>query len=174
MFFPASLWQDYWPVNSLSQPYIAHIFVVIVCFTTTFLTQAPQSVIPLFFALKYPDTSCKISCVFANDNSSAFSFYTGKWRIKWAIFVEGSRILRKGLNKMKQYYATLLYFLYYIIIFSFSLFLSFCLFRATPMACGSSGARGRIGAPAASLHHTHSYVGSLTYWLRPGIEPMSS
>ena len=32
----------------------------------------------------------------------------------------------------------------------------FCLFfRATPMAYGSSQARGQIGAAAASLHHSH-------------------
>ena len=29
-------------------------------------------------------------------------------------------------------------------------------FRATPEACGSSWARGRIGDAAASLHHSHS------------------
>ena len=32
----------------------------------------------------------------------------------------------------------------------------FCLFRATPAAYGSSQARGRIRAIAASLHHSHS------------------
>ena len=32
----------------------------------------------------------------------------------------------------------------------------FCLFRAAPTAYGSSKARGRIGATAASLHHSHS------------------
>ena len=31
-----------------------------------------------------------------------------------------------------------------------------CLFRAAPMACGVSQARGRIGATAAGLHHSHS------------------
>ena len=33
---------------------------------------------------------------------------------------------------------------------------SFCLFRATPMAYGSSQARGQVGAVAAGLHHSHS------------------
>ena len=38
--------------------------------------------------------------------------------------------------------------------------LFFCfVFRATPMACGSSQARGQIVA-AAGLRHSHSYVGS--------------
>ena len=32
----------------------------------------------------------------------------------------------------------------------------FCLFRATPTAHGGSHARGRIGAVAADLHHSHS------------------
>ena len=45
--------------------------------------------------------------------------------------------------------------------FFLSLFLPFflfflCLFRATPMAHGSSQARGPIGATAAGLHHSHS------------------
>ena len=36
----------------------------------------------------------------------------------------------------------------------------FLLFRATPVAYGGSQARGPIGAPAASLHHSHGNVGS--------------
>ena len=63
---------------------------------------------------------------------------------------------------------------------------SFCLFRATPKAYGGSQARG----PATGQHHSHSNArsepclwptpqlngnaGSLTYWVRPGIEPTSS
>ena len=38
--------------------------------------------------------------------------------------------------------------------------LSFFLFRATPIAYGSSQARGRIGAVAASLRHSHINVRS--------------
>ena len=38
----------------------------------------------------------------------------------------------------------------------------FRLFRATPAAYGRSQARGRIGAAAAGLHHSHSNTGSLT------------
>ena len=77
-----------------------------------------------------------------------------------------------------------------IIVF-FSLFgFVLLLFRATPMAYGSSQTRGRIGATAASLHHSHSNGGiqaasvtyttahgnirSPTHWVRPGIEPASS
>ena len=36
----------------------------------------------------------------------------------------------------------------------------FCLFRATPMAYGSSQARRQIGAVAAGLQHRHSNAGS--------------
>ena len=44
-------------------------------------------------------------------------------------------------------------------LFVFHFFL-FAFFRAIPMAYGSSQARGRIEAIAASLHHSHSNVGS--------------
>ena len=50
----------------------------------------------------------------------------------------------------------------------------FWLFRATPVACGSSQARGQIKAAAAGLHHSHSKAGFLTHWVGPGIEPTSS
>ena len=65
-------------------------------------------------------------------------------------------------------------FLFYLI-FSFSFD-----FRAEPMAYGSFQARGQIGTVAASLHHSHSHVGSesATYTtvqgnagVRAGIEP---
>ena len=65
-------------------------------------------------------------------------------------------------------------------------FLAF--FRAAPLAYGSSQAGGRIVASAVSLGHSHSNAtsesgtyttahgnaGSLTYWVRPGIEPATS
>ena len=38
-----------------------------------------------------------------------------------------------------------------------------CLFRDTPVAYGSSEARGRIGAAAAALCHSHSNARSLTH-----------
>ena len=46
-----------------------------------------------------------------------------------------------------------------ILFFSFF----FLLFRAAPVAPGSSQARGLIGAAAAGLHHSHSNAGSLTH-----------
>ena len=70
----------------------------------------------------------------------------------------------------------------------FTLFFFF--FMASPVAYGSSQARGPIGATTASLRHNysntrskphlrptyttaHSYAGYLTHWVRPGIEPAS-
>ena len=68
-------------------------------------------------------------------------------------------------------------------------FLSFCLFRAAPVAYGGSQARGPIRAvatspatatatPDLSLSSTyttaHSNPGSLTHRSRPGIEPATS
>ena len=50
----------------------------------------------------------------------------------------------------------------------------FGLFRAAPAAYGSSHVRGWIRAAASSLYHSHSNAGSLTHWVRPGIEPISS
>ena len=50
----------------------------------------------------------------------------------------------------------------------------FCLFRATASAYGSSQARGPTVAAAAGLCHGCSNAGSLTQWVGPGIEPVSS
>ena len=49
----------------------------------------------------------------------------------------------------------------------------FWLFRATPVAYGSSHARGRMGATAAGLHHSHSNAGSEPH-LRPTPELMAT
>ena len=49
----------------------------------------------------------------------------------------------------------------------------FCHFRAAPEAYGRSQARGRIGAAAAGLYHSHSNAGSLTHGVRPGIKSPS-
>ena len=53
-------------------------------------------------------------------------------------------------------------------------FLFFFLLSRAPAAYGSSQARGWIGAAASGLHHSHCNTGSLTHWVRPGIEPASS
>ena len=82
---------------------------------------------------------------------------------------------------------TLIFFLF----LSLSLFfpLSLSLFRATPVPCGGSQARGWIRATGASLCQSHSNArsephlpqltahgnaGSLTHWARPGIESATS
>ena len=64
---------------------------------------------------------------------------------------------------------------------------TFLLFRATPLASGSSQAKGWIRATAASLHHSHAgsepslqptpqlmATPDPPPWVRPGIEPASS
>ena len=60
---------------------------------------------------------------------------------------------------------------------------SFLLFGATPVAYGSSQARGQIGTGAYNtwdpshichLHYSSCNSGSLTPWVGPGIEPTSS
>ena len=48
----------------------------------------------------------------------------------------------------------------------FCFVLLFYLFRATPMTYGNTWGRGRIGAVAASLQHSHSNVGCKLH-LRP-------
>ena len=49
----------------------------------------------------------------------------------------------------------------------------FCLFRATPVAHGSSQPRGQIRAIAAGQRHSHCDAGSFTHCARPAIEPAS-
>ena len=55
----------------------------------------------------------------------------------------------------------------YFFSFFFS-FLFFLLFMVVSVAYGSSQARGRIGAAAADLHHSHSKTGS-----EPHLQPTS-
>ena len=49
----------------------------------------------------------------------------------------------------------------------------FCLFRAVPMACGGSQARGQMGDGAFGLHHSHSGSGSKLH-LQPTPQLMAS
>ena len=49
--------------------------------------------------------------------------------------------------------------IFYFFNFNFFIFM-FCLFEATPVAYGGSQAKGRTGAAAAGLHHSHSNMGS--------------
>ena len=70
-------------------------------------------------------------------------------------------------------------------LFNFSFFFFFLLLRAVSIAYGGSQARGQIGATAAGPQHripamsatyttAHGNARSLTYWMRPGIEPATS
>ena len=55
----------------------------------------------------------------------------------------------------------------------FFFFCLFFLFRAAPVAYGCSQARGRIGAVATHLHHSHSSRGSeLRLWPTPQLTTM--
>ena len=59
-----------------------------------------------------------------------------------------------------QKHLVMLYVNYIYTIYIITLTYLHMLFRATPMAYGNSQARGRIGAGAASLCHSHSNAGS--------------
>ena len=89
---------------------------------------------------------------------------------------ETHRILHKTTSFQKQHFFFIFFYFYF-----------FCIFRAPPLACGASQARGPIRAIAAGLHHnhsnarsethyttTHGNAGSLTQWARTGIKPASS
>ena len=68
------------------------------------------------------------------------------------------------------------FFSFFLSFFLFFFFISFFLFRAAPAAFGSSQAKGRKGATAPGLHHSHSHshTRSLAHWVRPGTESASS
>ena len=69
--------------------------------------------------------------------------------------------LRKHLYGCKFSLGVLLCFMFESLSdFEFVYLFIFCLFRAALEAHGSSQARGRIGATAASLHHRHKNVES--------------
>ena len=68
-----------------------------------------------------------------------------------------------------RYSFFLLSFLPSFLSLSLSLSLSFflSLFRAAPVACGGSQARGHIGATAAGLRHSHSNIKDLSHVCDP-------
>ena len=89
--------------------------------------------------------------------------------VTWLIemnYLEFFCVGNSSLSHIKRLYVFIIYILYiYFILF----YLFICLFAiswAAPAAYGGSQARGRIGAVAASLHHSHSHVGSEPH-LRP-------
>ena len=80
-------------------------------------------------------------------------------------------------------------FFFFFFFFFFLFFFFFVFLRLHTWHMGSSWARGRIGAVAASLYHSHSKAGSelclnplskdlnarsLTHWAKLGIKPISS
>ena len=66
------------------------------------------------------------------------------------------------------------FFFFYPLAFFFFFSSLFLLFRAAPTAYGGSQARGQIRATAETYTTAHSKAGSLTHWVRPGIEPATS
>ena len=112
----------------------------------------------------------------------------------WAKFICRSMLVYKMfyLKKKVKYTVLLLSHasknLIWTLIYLFKNF--FCLFRAAPMAYGSSQARAQISASPASLQSqpqqcwiwdmsvtyttAQGNAGSFTHWARPGIEPASS
>ena len=85
-----------------------------------------------------------------------FSHWAGPiWPFAWGHFVDSS--ISNVMSK------NLVILFIYLFVYLFNLF---SLFRASPAAYRSSQARGRIGAVAAGLHHSHSNTGSEPY-LRP-------
>ena len=90
------------------------------------------------------------------------------WRIPHAA------VVAKGKKKAEWVcYVDLITLSNYVFFCLFGWFF-FWFFRTAPVAHGGSQGRGQIGATAASLHHSHSNSGSLTRWVRPGIEPATS
>ena len=61
----------------------------------------------------------------------------------------------------------------YVTLFNSFFIFIFYVFRAAPMAYGSSQARGQIRVVAASLYHSHSNVGSEPR-LRPTLQLMAT
>ena len=77
-------------------------------------------------------------------------------------------------NAFSEYPIKNNYFHLYNISSALHLLLIYLLFRAAPVAYGSSQARSQMGAAAASLHHSNTNTRFLTHWVRPRIKPSSS
>ena len=123
-----------------------------------------------------------------------FSF----WKNRWKYFVARQQIPQEYHTTTTGFLTSKIpddihghsYIIWLFFLPSFLFFFLSCLFRAEPVAYGSSQARGRIGAAAAGLHHNHSnsrpephlqptpqltaMPDPLTHWVRPGIRPASS
>ena len=93
---------------------------------------------------------------------SVLSYQRGTLSFDWRTFWEVPPHWLKALNSVA----------------SASLFFFLCLcvssYKASPSAYGDSQARGRIGAIAAGVYHSHSNARSPTHWATPRIEPAFS
>ena len=135
---------------------------------------------------------CLTKLVSATSSSSSLHLhdYAGGWSMWWSY-------QQPTTSKLVWNTLVSLYFDWFLFSYCFTLLcvcgggcVCVCLFRATLKAYGGSQARGRIGAVATGLYQSHSNAGSeplsgtyttahgstgsLTHWLRPGINPTSS
>ena len=82
------------------------------------------------------------------------------------IFAFNTRICAILFIHMKSVFGTHFFLLHlsfwklFFILFIYLFFFVFCLFRATPLACGGSQGRGLTGAVAAGLCQSHSHARS--------------
>ena len=115
-----------------------------------------QNVIPFHYSFKFISYTYEFPFVFGYH--LVFILLSPQWQVCNFFFL--FLVLKNTLS--------------FLSLFSPSILLYFCLFRAAPMAYESLQAGGQIRPPAAGLHHSHSNTGSLTHWARPGVEPKSS
>ena len=127
------------------------------------------------------------------NHESAYFFLQSRFSSCWSSFTRFLNLYALDGGLTLYYYEetslsvivfALKSFFRFVLAFSSPLFylLLFFLFKVTLAAYRSSWARSLLGAAAASLCHSHSNAraklcsnaGSLTHWLRPGIQPASS
>ena len=92
-----------------------------------------------------------VSFITGDTSSLTFTFMRSDL-ISCELNFKASTNMSRDLIKLKIYLE--FYFFKFLFIYLF------LLFRATPVACESSQARGQIGAAAAGLHQSHSNTGS--------------
>ena len=98
-----------------------------------------------------------VSFITGDTSSLTFTFMRSDL-ISCELNFKASTNMSRDLIKLKIYLE--FYFFKFLFIYLF------LLFRATPVACESSQARGPIRATAASLHHSYSNAGS-----KPHLQP---
>ena len=79
---------------------------------------------------------------------------TGRQHLSWAHILKDNEVHKtRGTGKKQDV-------IIFLLVWHLCSFVRLFLFRATPVACGSSQARGRIRAAADSLGHSQGNVGS--------------